>query len=192
MKLPTFRRNRAPCEIVLRVPAGQRLRAVPNEVLNPFCSEDSWISLASSLGQMTNEPIVRRTKAPEASELDFDGMGALKDDDDEGKSKSAETEAEPIRVDSTPLSRVLDGLRPKGCVLVPADGYRFLERLPGFQWRDGLGCFLLAGSSRSNKGRPLGFGSDVVDFLAVQSLEEPQNATNRNRCASPAKTGHCK
>ena len=32
----------------------------------------------------------------------------------------------------------------------------------------------------------------VVEFVAAQSLQEPQNATNRNRRASPAKTGHCK
>ncbi|MGA3190324.1 MAG: hypothetical protein ABSF22_24730 [Bryobacteraceae bacterium] len=109
-----FRIARAPCQIVLRVPSADHLHAVANEILNPFCSEDSWIGLAASLGKMTGQPIVRGTLQRETPELDFDGMGALKDDDDdEGKSKPGEAAAEPISVDFNLLSRVLDGIRPK-------------------------------------------------------------------------------
>ena len=114
----TFRIARAPCEIALRVPAGDRVRAVANEILNPFCSEESWTLLAASLGKMTRQPIVSGTAQRASSELDFDGMGALKDDDDdEGKSKPGEAEAQPIRVDFNLLSHVLDGIRPKDTAL---------------------------------------------------------------------------
>ncbi len=103
----------APCQIVLRVPAAERLRAVANGLLNPFCSEPAWISLASALGEMTHQPIVRGTAKREALDLDFDGMGMLKDDDDdEGKSKPGETaEFEPLRVNFDLLSKVLDNIR---------------------------------------------------------------------------------
>jgi hypothetical protein len=109
-----FKIARAPCEIVLRVPAGERLSAVAKEILNSFCSEDSWMSLVSSLRQMTRQPIVRGTKTLEASEPDFDGMGVLKDDDDDGKSKPGEIEeVGPVSLDFNLLSRVLDGIRPQ-------------------------------------------------------------------------------
>jgi hypothetical protein len=110
---------RAPCQIALRTQQAQRLPIVATQLLNPFCSEDSWISLASALGEMTRQPIVRGTAQRERAELDFDGMGALKDDDDdEGKSKPGEpTEVEPISVDFNLLSRVLAGFRPKDPLL---------------------------------------------------------------------------
>ena len=136
-----FRIARAPCEIVLRVPVGERLRAVANQILNPFCSEDSWISLASSLGQMTHQPILRGTRqTSKASELDFDGMGALKDDDDEGKSKLGAIEAEPISVDFNLLSRVLADLRPKDAFWSWQTGIDFLS---GFLVFSGLICFVI-------------------------------------------------
>jgi hypothetical protein len=125
-----FRIARAPCEIALHVPAGERLRAVSNEILNPFCSEDSWIGLASSLGKMTDQPIVRGTAQRESSEPDFDGMGALKDDDDdEGKSKPGEIEVEPLSVDFDLLSRVLDGTRPRAAMLWWSSGIKVLSAL---------------------------------------------------------------
>lgn len=121
---------RVPCQIALRTPQADRLRVIANEVLNPFCSEDSWVSLASALGEMTHQPIVRGTAERQTAEVDFDGMGALKDDDDdEGKSKPGEPGVEPISVDFNLLSRVMAGLRP-------ADAF--------VSWR--IGIALLSGS----------------------------------------------
>lgn len=105
----------ARCQILLRVPAAERLPAIANGLLNPFCSEAAWISLASALGEMTHQPIVRGTAKRDALDLDFDGMGLLKDDDDdEGKSKPGEiAEFEPLRVNFDLLSKVLDDIRPR-------------------------------------------------------------------------------
>jgi len=138
-----FRIARAPCQIALHVPAAERLRAVANQILNPFCGEDSWISLASSVGKMTAQPIVRGSAKREASELDFDGMGALKDDDDdEGKSKPGEIdEQEGVSLDFGLLSRVLDGMRPgTASWLWPAA----VERLSALFLLIGLTCFFLS------------------------------------------------
>jgi hypothetical protein len=64
---------------------------------------------------MTRQPIVRGKRAPQTADLVFDGMGALKDnDDDEGTVKPGEAEPlEPIHVDFNLLSRVLADIRPK-------------------------------------------------------------------------------
>jgi len=143
-----FRIARAPCEIAVRVPAGERLRAVANEILNPFCSEDSWMSLASTLGQITHQPIVRGTKTVEASEPDFDGMGLLKDDDDEGNSKPGEIEdVEPVSLDFNLLSRVLDGFRPKAAWSW-AEGGELLSALLFFV---GLMSFILSYRSKGGQ-----------------------------------------
>jgi hypothetical protein len=64
---------------------------------------------------MTRQPIVSGSTVQQTPDLDFDGMGALKDDDDdEGKAKPGETDpASPIHLDFNLLSRVLADIRPK-------------------------------------------------------------------------------
>jgi hypothetical protein len=127
---PAFRIARAPCQIVLRAPAW--VRFAKTELLNPFCSEDSWVGLAAALGK-TNHPPEK-----EKADLDFDGMGALKDDDDdEGKSKPVE--AEPLRVNFNALSQALADVRPK-------DAFGSWEIAAGLLLFSGLLCLAISRS----------------------------------------------
>jgi hypothetical protein len=94
----------SPCEMVLQVKAADRLPLIARELQNPACSEPAWISLASAFGA------VRGSAPKQSAEIDFDGMGALKDDDDDqGTAKPGP--ADPLRVDFNGLSRELDQYR---------------------------------------------------------------------------------
>jgi hypothetical protein len=130
--------------IALHIQTAERLSSLATELLNPFCSESSWTNLAASLGEMTHQPIIRRNRAQQTSDLDFDGMGAFQDDDDEGTAKPGKTKA----LDQIPLDFNL--LSPhrhpsEGRVLVPADRYRSAKRPPGFYRSIGpvLSCWYL-------------------------------------------------
>jgi hypothetical protein len=137
-----FRIANAPCDIALHVQIAERLGSIAIELLNPFCSESSWTNLAASLGEITRQPIVRGNRAQPTPDLDFDGMGALKDDDDEGTAKPGETDAvERISVDFNLLSRVLAGIRPKDAFWSWQIG---IDLLSGFLVFLGLICLVLS------------------------------------------------
>jgi hypothetical protein len=104
---------------------------------------------------MTHQRIVRGIAQAQTEELDFDGMGVLKDDDDESKSKPGEiAQVEPINLDFNLLSRVLADIRPKETFGYPQIGLA----LSGMLVLIGLICF--AFSYRSSLRRVAGIARD--------------------------------
>jgi hypothetical protein len=101
---------------------------------------------------MTHQPIVRGTKPAEASEPDFDGMGLLKDDDDDAKTKPGEIEdVEPVSLDFNLLSRVLDGIRPKAASWSWSVG---VELMSGILFFIGLTSLILTFRSGKSERHP--------------------------------------
>jgi hypothetical protein len=135
-----FRIASAPCDIALHVQIEERLPSIATELLNPFCSESSWTNLAASLGEMIHQPIVHGKRAQQPPDLDFDGMGALQDD--EGTTKPGEIDTpERISVDFNLLSRVLAGIRPKDAFWSWQIG---IDLLSGFLVFLGLICLAIS------------------------------------------------
>jgi hypothetical protein len=80
-------------------------KAVAQKLLNPLCSEESWLRLALALGNLTGEPVAKVSASDvEPSLEELAGV-----DDDDGAAASA---SDPIEVDFNKLSDVLRGLRP--------------------------------------------------------------------------------
>jgi hypothetical protein len=108
----------APCQVVTRVKVEERDPAfLTPAILNPLCSQDSWVRVVAAFDDITNQGIVHG----ELPKMDDTGDGDFKnliapDDDDEPSASSAATTDNALEIDFNKLSQALEPYRKKEAV----------------------------------------------------------------------------
>jgi hypothetical protein len=108
----------APCQVVTRVKVEERDPAfLTPAILNPLCSQDSWVRVVAAFDDITNQGIVHG----ELPKMDDTGDGDFKnliapDDDDEPSASSAATPDNALEIDFNKLSQALEPYRKKEAV----------------------------------------------------------------------------
>jgi hypothetical protein len=100
----------APCQIAAAAAPAERRGSVARQLLNPSCSEESWIRLATVFG-VADAP-AKKDDDDDDDGPDFNGLSVLHDDD--GQPDSPEgyaVKSDEIRVDFNRLSQALDSFR---------------------------------------------------------------------------------
>jgi hypothetical protein len=108
-----FRIPDSPCGIVARVKQNGDLSHLVQQILNPACSQASWVQVVGALDDATNQAILHRGGLTAVEEVGADFKQLVVADDDDDPSPDSAAPAEPDRVDFNKLSQVLDGLRHK-------------------------------------------------------------------------------
>lgn len=100
----------APCQVATRVKTGPRQLAP--EILNPLCSEDSWVQVVSAFDDAVKGSIVRAgTQPTDSTDADFTQL-VVADDDDEATPAAAPIADTRTEVDFNKLSDAMDAFRP--------------------------------------------------------------------------------